>query len=377
MKRVVIIGANSFQNPLILKAKQMGFETHVFAWKEGSIGEKTADYFYPISILNKEEILDRCRSIHPDAVMTIASDLAQVTVNYLCQELGLPCNSPQSTLLSTNKYEMRRAFASAGLRTPRFEVVSKPEDLPDDFLLPCIVKPTDRSGSRSITQVLDKNALEDAINRAVKESFESKAIVEEFIEGAEYSCECISFAGKHHFLALTKKFTTNAPHFIETAHLQPSGIDPETEQKIVKEIFAALDALQIKYGASHAEFRMNDRGEIGIIEIGARMGGDCIGSHLVELSTGYDFLKMVVDVSCGIEPELVRSSTAHVAMIRFLFDRQEIEKINHFCQMHPELVVEKEISHQQDHAVVDSSSRLGYVIFCSQAAEQLCEIIPG
>ena len=44
MKKIVIIGANSFQNPLILKAKEMGYETHVFAWKDGSIGERTADY---------------------------------------------------------------------------------------------------------------------------------------------------------------------------------------------------------------------------------------------------------------------------------------------------------------------------------------------
>ena len=54
MDKIVIIGANSFQNPLILKAKEMGYETHVFAWKSGDIGEKTADYFYPISITEKD-----------------------------------------------------------------------------------------------------------------------------------------------------------------------------------------------------------------------------------------------------------------------------------------------------------------------------------
>ena len=52
MKKIVIIGANDFQNQLILKAKEMGFETHVFAWQDGSIGEHTADYFYPVSIVD-------------------------------------------------------------------------------------------------------------------------------------------------------------------------------------------------------------------------------------------------------------------------------------------------------------------------------------
>ena len=51
MKKIAIIGANEFQNKLIIKAKKLGYETHVFAWKEDAPGEKTADYFYPISIL--------------------------------------------------------------------------------------------------------------------------------------------------------------------------------------------------------------------------------------------------------------------------------------------------------------------------------------
>ena len=59
MKKIVIIGANDFQRPLIQKAHTMGYETHVFAWKDGSIGEKTADYFYPISIVEKEQILEK------------------------------------------------------------------------------------------------------------------------------------------------------------------------------------------------------------------------------------------------------------------------------------------------------------------------------
>ena len=62
-KKLVIIGANDFQNQLILKAKERGIETHVFAWREGAVGEKTADYFYPISIVEKEAILEKCMEI--------------------------------------------------------------------------------------------------------------------------------------------------------------------------------------------------------------------------------------------------------------------------------------------------------------------------
>ena len=87
-------------------------------------------------------------------------------------------------------------------------------------------------------------------------------------------------------------------------------------------IFAALDALQVKNGAGHSEFRIDEKGDIHIIEIGSRMGGDCIGSHLVPLSTGQDFVGMVVDIALGNAPKFARKqepmshSTMRIGMER-------------------------------------------------------------
>ena len=72
MKKIVIIGANNFQMPLIKKAKQLGYETHVFAWADGAVGAEFADYFYPISIIEKEKILEKCKEIKPDAITSVA-----------------------------------------------------------------------------------------------------------------------------------------------------------------------------------------------------------------------------------------------------------------------------------------------------------------
>ena len=63
MKKIVIIGANNFQMPIIIKAKELGYQTHVFAWAEGAVGADFADYFYPISIVEKDKILDKCKEI--------------------------------------------------------------------------------------------------------------------------------------------------------------------------------------------------------------------------------------------------------------------------------------------------------------------------
>ena len=305
MKKIVIIGANDFQNQLILKAKEMGFETHVFAWKDGAVGAGTADYFYPISIVEVDQILEKCRQIQPDAVASIGSDLANITVSRVAAGLGLPANSEECVRLSTNKYAMREAFANAGIPVPRFYKVDRIEAYLFGLHLPVIVKPTDRSGSRAITKVTDFKDLPEAIRNAVEQSFEKRAIVEEYLEGEEYSYETISYHGKHTTLAVTKKYTTGSPHFIETGHVEPSGLSEDMLKKIEPVMFRALDALKVTDGASHGEFKITPEGKIRIIEIGSRMGGDCIGSDLVYLSTGYDFMGMVIDVACGKEPVLV------------------------------------------------------------------------
>lgn len=373
MKKIVIIGANDFQNPLILKAKELGYETHVFAWKDGSIGEETADFFYPVSIVEKDEILKKCREIKPDAVATIASDLANVTVNYLSKELGLICNSEETLLATTNKYRMRQVLKNAGIPTPEFAVLNEHSNLEEikKMSLPLIVKPTDRSGSRGIMKITEYDQIGKAVRESIDNSFEKRAIVEEFIEGEEFSCECISYQGKHFFLAVTRKFTTGSPHYIETGHIEPAGLSDETVEKIKLHIFASLDALGVAYGASHSEFKINPDGNIRIIEIGSRMGGDCIGSHLVQISTGYDFLKMVLDTALGFPPEFLKQSDPKVALIRFIVKPSDVDKLKFIKMEYPNMIrniSEIDVSNMQK--VTDSSSRYGfYILACENLNE--------
>ncbi len=378
MKKIIIIGANEFQNPLILKAKEMGFETHVFAWKDGAVGEKNADYFYPISIIEKEQILEECKKIQPDAVASIGSDLANITVQYLAEKLGLPGNSSECITNSTNKYQMRKAFKEHGLKTPQFATVSIDDDLTDianTFKFPLIVKPTDRSGSRGIMKVNNLEELTTAVKESASYSFEKHAIVEEFITGNEYSCECISYKGEHHFLTITKKFTTGAPHYIETGHIEPSDLSDEIVENVKKTIFAALTALDVQYGASHSEFRVDEDGNIGIIEIGSRMGGDCIGSDLVPLSTGKDFVKMVIQTALGEKPDLTPAHEPRFSAIRFIFSQEDLDILENIKKNAPEaLSFVSEIEDFGGHQIVDSGSRFGFYIMSCDTREQILEL---
>lgn len=375
-KKLAIIGASELQNPLILKAKEMGYETHVFAWRCGDIGEQTADRFYPISIRETGRILEECKAIRPCGVVTIASDLASVTVNEVANALSLPANPPVTASIATNKYEMREAFLRAGLETPEHHKVTADSDL--SFLgsmpLPLIVKPTDRSGSRGIWKVEDRAQLNQAVRMACEQSFEGCAIVETFIGGAEYSCESISQDGQHHFLAITRKVTTGAPHFIEVGHVQPAGFTEEETQNIVRRIDAALDALKIRCGASHAEFKYDARTKrFGLIEIGARMGGDCIGSDLVPLSTGADFVKMTIQAAVGQKIELPAHRSCRPVAVRYLFNQEDVARFERLKAKKPECIVRNYLSDQKADAVTDSSTRLGFYIVTGEDLHTVCE----
>jgi biotin carboxylase len=298
--KLVVIGASYLQVPLILKARQMEIETHVMAWEQGAVGRAHCDYFYPISITEKEAILEKAREIAPQGVATIASDLAAIAVNYVAHGLGLTGNSLEVTARTTNKHLMRQSLSAGGLPCPRFMLVKTPSDAAGcDFALPVIVKPTDRSGSRGVTKVQDLAGLPAAVERALGESLAKQALIEEFIEGREISVETITCNGVHHILAMTDKVTSGAPYFVETQQHQPSTLPAAVKMQVYGIVEKALTCLGVRFGASHSELLITAESRPYIVEIGARMGGDFIGSHLVELSTGYDFLRGVVEVALG------------------------------------------------------------------------------
>ena len=371
MGKLAVIGASYLQLPLVLKAKESGHTVHCFAWKDGAVCEDVADSFYPISITDKEAILEECRRIGIDGVLTIASDLAVITVNYVAAKMGLPGNDDSYSARMTNKFLMRKAFRENGIPCPSFFEVSPGNPLDESAIgpWPLIVKPTDRSGSRGVEKVSDTEHLRKAISFAMEESLRKEAIVESFVEGREISVESISWKGRHYVLQITDKVTTGAPYFIELEHHQPSSLQEDIQAQIRELVPRALDALHITAGASHTEIKITPEGKLFIIEIGARMGGDFIGSDLVRLSTGYDFLQGVIDVALGQFKEPVMGKKAYSGVY---FLSEETKGLIRYFE-HPEIladtVVEAGITDPVLRPIRCSADRSGYLIYRSETSK--------
>lgn len=363
MSKIAIIGASYLQLPLVSRAKELGHEVFCFAWDKDAVCKDVADHFFPISITEKEEILKECKAIGIDGICTIASDVAAPTVAYVAERMKLNANSYASACRANNKYEMLNALSAAGVPCPRYEMVTSTSDINIDlWTYPLIVKPSDRSGSLGVAKVENRKDLISAVENAISLSFKGEAIIEEFIEGREISVEFISYHGKHYPLQITDKVTTESPHFVELEHHQPANFPEEKFNEIYSLTEKSLKALGLTEGASHSEFRITAEGKIVVMEIGGRMGGDFIGSDLVKLSTGYDFVEGVIQVALNEFKTPIKSQDYHSGVYFLCKETESLLPIFSNPSKFSEIVV-IERTDTELRNVKCSADRSGYFIY--------------
>lgn len=303
--KIAILGASKPHLALYQKAKKMGLETYCIAWNTGAYCKDYADHYYDISILDKERIAKLCIEEGISGIVSNAIEEAVPTLAYVSEHCGFNGNSYATAMRATNKLEMRKTVLKQdSCLQPNFTIVSKPGFVCDKF--PVIVKPIDGSCSKGVTKVCTQSELDSAINRALVNSQKKEVLIEQFIDGVEVSVESISFHGIHYVLVITDKQTTGAPYFVELAHHQPSLLDADIQKKICERTKSILNALEIRNGASHIEFKIDIHGNIFFIEGAARGGGDLISYKLVELSTGYDYVGAMINTALDkfVEPQV-------------------------------------------------------------------------
>ena len=326
-EKIAIIGANRQQAPLIKRAKELGYVTHAFAWEDGeAIGQNTADFFYTISVSNKEEILTKCREIGVSAVVSIGSDLAALSAAYVSEALGLGGNSYQVVRRATNKIETRRLFAENQISQPRFVEIGDTVcfDKLSQMKYPLIIKPSDRSGSRGIKVIRGEREFFSAINEARDLSFERRAVAEEYVAGKSYSAECVSLNGSHSIIAITERETdlvNGRP--LEYCHTQPAIIPNSLNERLGRDIPKILNAIGIAQGVSSVEFIIGDTGELYYNEVAPYLCGDYIGTDLVPLSVGVDLTRAVLDIALGRECEISPTERGVLARVKFEYSKTD------------------------------------------------------
>ena len=303
MKNILIIGGGFLQTFVIKKAKQLGYCVHVLDANPNAEGFKYADKFAAINIVDEESCLAYARNNNIDGVLTAATDYGVLSMSRIATELNLPGINYESAKMIKNKAEVRKCLfdANADDTGYSYEIhnIEEAEVIKHRVNYPVMVKPCDGSGSRGASRVDSCNDFVNACAFAMDGSITHRAVAEPFIDGKEYGVESFVNNGEIHILAIMQKEMTNPPYYAELGHAIPSGLSDELEEKIKKCVTKALIALNINHGSVNMDILITDNGCVHIIDIGARMGGNLIGSHIVPLGTGIDYMSNMIKAAVG------------------------------------------------------------------------------
>lgn len=371
-KKIMILGASILQLPAIEKANEMGLKIVVVDMNPNAPGFSVKNVEKEIiSTIDVSSIVKAAKRHQIDGIMTLATDKPMRAVAEVCEEMNLAGISRNTALKATNKAEMRAVLKEYNVPIPRFYKIRNKLEykrVVQEFDRPFIVKPVDSSGSRGIFAVTDpteQKLVDKAYEYCYVHAKGEGMIVEEYMKGPEVSVETLSINGVCHIVQITDKVTTGVPHYVEMGHSQPARHNKETLYEIAQITKMANEAIGIKNGPSHTEIIVTSDGP-KIVEVGARLGGDNITTHLVPLSTGVDMVEACIKISLGENPDIIPKFSGCSAIRYFRQSAGTIKRIEGIEKAEKIKGVQQiSIIHgigEQITDIVDSGSRIGFVI---------------
>lgn len=306
-KSILVFGVGELQRSIIRRAKLKGLFTIGIDPCADAVCKDEVDAF---EIVGGQDFEGTCAVVEKygvDAIVTAATDKPLVMMARVAEKYGFPFYSVETAQWSTDKYQMKQRFLEGGVPCARGRLIAKVEEA-DDLYYPLIVKPRDNSGSRGVKLCRNKEELQEAMQEALQYSHLDTVLVEEYIEGQEYSIEGLHYEGKSEVIQFTEKTTTEFPYNVELAHKQPANLTENQKNDIRELVSKIANCMHFENCLSHTELKINERG-IFIIETSPRLGGDYITSTLVPLSTGINMEDLLLHIALG---EKVDTQTGRV-----------------------------------------------------------------
>jgi len=277
-KRILILGAGVMQLPALRWAVDQGWFVSVADGNPRAVGAAAAHRFINVDLTDIEGMITAASELQAreglDGVFTAGTDFSY-TVARVAEALALPGLSPDVAYKATNKAEMRKIFLEKGVASPRFCMLEK-EDSEDKALgelrFPLVVKPVDNMGARGIRRIDTDHEYGKAVKEARRFSRCGTIVVEEYIEGPEFSIDALVSGGRIHYTGIADRHIHFPPYFIEMGHTIPTRADETILAGIKKTFESAVHAIGIDNGAAKGDVKWDGtRAVIG--EIAARLSG--------------------------------------------------------------------------------------------------------
>jgi biotin carboxylase len=317
-------------------------------------------------------------------------EFAVVLAEALSEALGLPHNRAHGWMGYRNKRLMRQILAGAGIEQPKILLVVSEEISDSDRVkvgqlkFPVVVKPADCAGSinvkictgpqevlAAVSQALELRSMDDIGVR-----FGRDVLIEEAIQGQEYSQEVIVSRGKVVYGINTFKVVSGAPYCDEIGHIIPAPLSAQSQQDCLLLAQNAAHAFGFEHGIMHIEYKLIN-GRPSVIEIGFRLAGDAI-PEMIEMKTGLQFEEIFVRLRAGelveVAPLCPALHAQHIA-VKFHFDHTRDIRLPHSTRL-LESVIRYQPPGAKRHPVrTFLFNRIGHSIVESESFEELVNYI--
>jgi biotin carboxylase len=307
-KRIFILGAGVMQLPAIRAAKDLGLEVIAADGSSQAPGRERSDVFAHIDLKDREALLDFARREKEErglhAVFTAGTDFS-AAVAYLAAELGLPGIPLEAALNASIKSRMREAFRKHSVPSPNFVVTGDAQAasaLLRGLSYPLVVKPVDSMGARGCMRVDSGEELEAAVSDSVFHSRSGQAIIEEYVEGPEFSIDALVWRGKITVCGLADRHIFFPPYFVEMGHTMPSEHSPDELAEVLRVFELGVRALGIDNGAAKGDIKLGKDGKGRVGEIAARLSGGYMSGWTFPYSSGVDLTRAAILMALGSDP---------------------------------------------------------------------------
>ncbi len=310
-KRILILGAGFMQGVAIRTAKAKGWRVVAVDGNPSAPCRDMADDFEPIDLKDVRALVRFARRLKEsgglDGVMTAATDFS-ASVAAIAEACGLPGHSLEAATNASDKIRMRERFAEAGIPSPAFAGLNA-GDIPiargiisaRGISFPVVVKPCDNMGARGCRRVDDVSSLDAALSDAVRYSRTGRVIVEEYMDGPEFSFEALVFDGRFVMTGMADRHIRFPPYFIEMGHTIPSRFPPGELSALERVFREATRALGLSHGVAKGDLKLTGRGPM-VGEIAGRMSGGYMSGWTFPYSSGIDLTAAALDLAVGDRP---------------------------------------------------------------------------
>jgi biotin carboxylase len=334
LTRLLIVGCGFPQLSLVRAARRHGLFVVGADANAHAVAVAYCNEFAPVSTDDVDGLCQVVRRAGVHAVTTSGSEVSLKATAEVAVRLGLPFYAdPETVRRCQEKDAMRAGYRAAGLAVPAFarcERVGEALAFAQARGFPLVVKPSRGWGQRGVARVNDGSELPRAFEEARAHSASAGlacAVVEEWLEGAEYSVNGWIEDGVLVSYCVTVRVTVpgDRPLGVMIAEAYPSGLSAEDEARVVDEARRGAAALGHLRGPCYSQVGLGARGCF-LFETAARLGGG-FDADVTRLASGVDLYDRLLGVAlgdAGLERQGVVGPARRAAIAKFLVARPGI-----------------------------------------------------